>query len=402
MHKDLKELNSLEKELFVSDKTISFLEDRLSVQINKKEERDFFLSSYISFISNVSDLYAHGTGSYALKEIIKSGYLLSSPNILTGEGATDMIISPRKVPSFSKVDSLHNLFIVVSFCLPYEKRVRLYREMSFTADKDFPLTFIQDIAYLQKELYPDIVKGRVKKMLKMDTIPEKVSQEEIDKAYDLWLNVSREKDFFRSRKVEKLSKRAFESIRKSFLNNTYPIVSFDGIKTDNIKEISKGINLCTPNNFKEARYHLIRAIYISLIRQEILKETEISDQEKYKENIFKEVLKLLSYDSPYYLKILDTKKNDILLRELENQFPVLICFTLPESIEKGIFGNAVAHMSYELRIEDSIPISDFKYILVPYKRIKETNMLVNISSIDILPLEIIEMVRCVLHKYMSV
>ncbi len=239
-------------------------------------------------------------------------------------------------------------------------------------------------------------------MLKMDSVPEKVSKEEIDKAYNLWIDISGEKDFFRSKKVEKLSKKAFESIRKSFLNNIYPVVSFDGIKTSSITEISKGLNLCTPNNFEEARYHLLRAIYISLIRQGVFKEEEINDQEKYKEHIFKEVLKLLSYDSPYCLKILDPKENAELLKKLENQYPVLICFTLSKETENEIFGNAVTHMSYELRVKDSIPVDDFKYILVPYKRIGETNLLMNNKDIKIIPFEIVEMIRCVLHKYMSV
>ena len=401
MFEDLKKINSLDKSIFLSEKTLSFLKGNLRKSIPDKEI-DLLLESYISFIQSISDLYAHGTGSYALKEIIKSGYILSSPNILTGEGATDMIISPRVSPSFSRIDSLHNLFMTVSFSFPYEKRKKLFKEMYFTADREFPHTLLKDIAYLQRELYPDIVRGRVKKMLKMDSVPEKVSKEEIDKAYNLWIDISGEKDFFRSKKVEKLSKKAFESIRKSFLNNIYPIVSFDGIKTGSITEISKGLNLCTPNNFEEAKYHLLRAIYISLIRQGVFKEEEINDQEKYKEHISKEVLKLLSYDSPYYLKILDPRKNAKLLKELGNQYPVLICFTLPKDSQDEIFNNAVTHMSYELRIRESIPAKYFKYILVPYKRMEETNLLINNKDIKIIPFEIVEMIRCVLHKYMPV
>ncbi len=140
MFEDLKKINSLDKSIFLSEKTLSFLKGNLRKSIPDKEI-DLLLESYISFIQNISDLYAHGTGSYALKEIIKSGYILSSPNILTGEGATDMIISQRVSPSFSRIDSLHNLFMTVSFSLPYEKRKKLFKEMYLRQIENFHIHY---------------------------------------------------------------------------------------------------------------------------------------------------------------------------------------------------------------------------------------------------------------------
>ncbi len=234
--------NSLSRRLFLSNEAISLLEKNTS---GKK-----LLEHYKEFFEKKEILYGHGTGSFVLKNILSSGNIHSDEKLLTGEASTDMITKARETISLVKVDSLHSLFLLELFSFAYEDRKKMVKDFVFKADEGFPVTLFHDISVIQQMKYPEIVKGRVKKMLKMYIIPEKVTQEQIDEAYEKWFRILKGREFFRSKEVEGVLIKALYSLRRSFIKNILPLVSLEGIYTDNITEIVRGLNINTPHTLK--------------------------------------------------------------------------------------------------------------------------------------------------------
>ena len=112
---------------------------------------------------------------------------------------------------------------------------------------------------------------------------------------------------------------------------------------------------------------------------------------------------LLEVDDPYSAKLLDPKKNIPLFEELESQFPVLILFDLSNKSKEVIYSNKEKGTIFDMRSKEDIPSDLIKYILVPTMFIEEAKrMTKERKGLKILPLEVIEMLRSVLHKFGSV
>jgi len=397
-------LYNLDSKIFLSEDSLNSLKEVMSKTSLSKRKQTCLLNSYIYFFKYLTDIYGHSTSSLSLENILKDKALTLDSHHFSGEASVDVIARSRDFISMVKTNSIFSLFFLNIFSTYFVKRERKGTYLSFTADSEYPLSFLDDFKDIERALFPNRSLARVKKMLKLEKLPTEVNNKDLDCAYSEWKKIFMNREYFRTLERENLYIEAINILKEYFSKNILPSVKFENQESSDISIISKGLNIYSPHSLEDAKYHVLRSIYNKLIKDNIIPRYYLDNQEKYSKKICSYSLDLLREDGPYLSRIIKIEEQGNYrdyFNKVESQFPVILFFKFKDEEKKNWFNSVTKHMDFEVRSRDPISIKNISFVLVPLKEMQKARDIVKGFDIPLLPLEIVEMIRFIYKKNIS-